>query len=277
MGCRRGFPVRVRPTLTQKDRPRPFCGQNHTEPLSDVTARCQRTNGLLITLSNVPLSIRDIATTMPPIRTGSSFPAISAACSPSSNTDCDTRSAIEAVIGHLKFDGHLGRCNLEGAAGRCRSRHPQRHRLQLQTHPRWLRSLLHEIQKDLLDDFPIQAALNLASLRATCQRWWNWRSSRMPHMGRRLPATLLFRPHCDRDRDSRRDLLNRPFIFTDRYNGEAIRLGMFPARAKALRIPGSENTMSWQLRSFRIMPLPPLSRWAPRRREPSRNSTLRSC
>ncbi len=27
------------------------------------------------------------------------------------------RSAIEAVIGHLKTDGHLGRCHLEGTAG----------------------------------------------------------------------------------------------------------------------------------------------------------------
>ena len=27
------------------------------------------------------------------------------------------RSAIEAVIGHMKADGHLGRCHLKGAAG----------------------------------------------------------------------------------------------------------------------------------------------------------------
>jgi IS5 family transposase len=27
------------------------------------------------------------------------------------------RSAIEAVIGYVKTDGHLGRCHLKGAAG----------------------------------------------------------------------------------------------------------------------------------------------------------------
>jgi hypothetical protein len=27
------------------------------------------------------------------------------------------RSAIEAVIGHMKTDGHLGRCHLKGRAG----------------------------------------------------------------------------------------------------------------------------------------------------------------
>jgi transposase, IS5 family len=44
------------------------------------------------------------------------------------------RSAIEAVIGHMKTDGHLGRCYLKGRDGR--QRHPQRRRLQPPPRPR---------------------------------------------------------------------------------------------------------------------------------------------
>ena len=46
------------------------------------------------------------------------------------------RSAIEPLIGHMKEEGHLGRCYLKGQCRRCRKRHPHRRRLQLPTHPR---------------------------------------------------------------------------------------------------------------------------------------------
>ena len=44
------------------------------------------------------------------------------------------RSAIEAVIGHMKNDGHLGRCYLNGR--RCGQRYPHRRRPQLPPAPR---------------------------------------------------------------------------------------------------------------------------------------------
>ena len=45
------------------------------------------------------------------------------------------RSAIEPVIGHMKAEGHLGRCHLKGRAGDSQ-RHPLRHRIQLPPYPR---------------------------------------------------------------------------------------------------------------------------------------------
>ena len=51
------------------------------------------------------------------IHAASSSPAKSAPCSASSNANCAPRSAIEPVIGHLKAEGHVGRCYLKGRAG----------------------------------------------------------------------------------------------------------------------------------------------------------------
>ena len=46
------------------------------------------------------------------------------------------RSAIEAVIDHMKTDGHLGRCYLKGPRRRCCQRYPHRRRPQLPPAPR---------------------------------------------------------------------------------------------------------------------------------------------
>ena len=45
------------------------------------------------------------------------------------------RSAIEPVIGHVKAEGHLGRCYSQGNRRRRRQRHPHRCRPQLSTRP----------------------------------------------------------------------------------------------------------------------------------------------
>jgi IS5 family transposase len=50
------------------------------------------------------------------IRAASSSRVRSAVCSASSNASSDV-AAIEPVIGHLKTDGHLGRCYLKGRDG----------------------------------------------------------------------------------------------------------------------------------------------------------------
>jgi hypothetical protein len=45
------------------------------------------------------------------------------------------RCAIEAVIGHMKSDGHLGPLPSQGPPRRCRQRHPHRRRPQSPTRP----------------------------------------------------------------------------------------------------------------------------------------------
>jgi hypothetical protein len=52
------------------------------------------------------------------------------------------RSAIEAVIGHMKTDGHLGRCYLKGRAGDAANAVLDRSRLQLAPHPRLAEGLV---------------------------------------------------------------------------------------------------------------------------------------
>ena len=47
----------------------------------------------------------------------SSSPVRSAACSVPSSASYDVDPAIEAAIGHMKNDGHLGRCYLKGRDG----------------------------------------------------------------------------------------------------------------------------------------------------------------
>ena len=71
------------------------------------------------------------------------------------------RSAIEAVIGHMKTDGHLGRCYLKGRR-RCRQRHPQvGYNLRLVL--AWLRILLCLILVAITRAFSSQPALKPAS------------------------------------------------------------------------------------------------------------------
>ncbi len=70
------------------------------------------------------------------------------------------RSAIEAAIGHMKTDGHLGRCYLKGAAGDGRQRHPQGRRTQSPPRPRLAENSLRLILIALGRLFTIQTALN---------------------------------------------------------------------------------------------------------------------
>src|SRR5215470_15505509 len=67
--------------------------------------------------SSGPRSTRDTAATMPQTRAASSSQAKNAGSSAASNASLTRRSAIEAVIGHMKAEGHLGRCYRKGRAG----------------------------------------------------------------------------------------------------------------------------------------------------------------
>ena len=73
------------------------------------------------------------------------------------------RSAIKAAIGHMKTDGHLGRCYLKGAAGDAANviLSGVGHNLRLVL--AWLRILLRLILIALGRLFTIPTALNPAS------------------------------------------------------------------------------------------------------------------
>ena len=73
------------------------------------------------------------------------------------------RSAIEAVIGHLKADGHLGRCYLKGRAGDAANAILSAVGYNLRLVLAWLRALLTQILRALLGHLPAQQALNSAS------------------------------------------------------------------------------------------------------------------
>jgi len=87
----------------------PYDGHTQKRPL-------RTPSGLPAAALNVPMSTRVIAATMRKIRTESSSPGWSAECSAPSG-ELRRRSPIEAVIGHMKANGHLGRCYLKGVAG----------------------------------------------------------------------------------------------------------------------------------------------------------------
>ena len=65
--------------------------------------------------SSGPMSTRDTVATTRKIVVASSSPARSAASSVSSSASC--AAARPLIIGHLKTDGHLGRCYLKGRLG----------------------------------------------------------------------------------------------------------------------------------------------------------------
>src|SRR5499433_3434324 len=73
------------------------------------------------------------------------------------------RSAIEAVIGHMKTDGHLGRCYLKGRAGDAANTvlTAVGHNLRLVL--AWLKALLRLIVLRLLQAFATPSALKSAS------------------------------------------------------------------------------------------------------------------
>jgi IS5 family transposase len=72
------------------------------------------------------------------------------------------RSAIEAVIGHMKTDGHLGRCYLKGRAGDAANVILTAVGHNLRRVLAWLRELLRLVLFVLSQAFPIQPAIKSA-------------------------------------------------------------------------------------------------------------------
>ena len=73
------------------------------------------------------------------------------------------RSAIEAVIGHMKMDGHLGRCNLKGRGGDAANAILSTVGYNLRLVLAWLRILLSLILLTLSRTFSVQLVLTRAS------------------------------------------------------------------------------------------------------------------
>ena len=73
------------------------------------------------------------------------------------------RSAIEAVIGHMKAEGHLGRCYLKGRAGDAANVILSAVGYNLRLVLAWLRIILRVILLALLQTFTIRPALKPAS------------------------------------------------------------------------------------------------------------------
>jgi IS5 family transposase len=73
------------------------------------------------------------------------------------------RSAIEPVIGHMKAEGHLGRCYLKGRAGDAINAILTAAGYNFRRILAWLRTLLRLILIALLVTFQIQPALKQAS------------------------------------------------------------------------------------------------------------------
>src|SRR6202035_1431494 len=73
------------------------------------------------------------------------------------------RSAIEAVIGHLKTDGHLGRCYLKGHAGDAANIVLTAVGYNLRLVLAWLRALLTQILRALLPNLLARPSLKWAS------------------------------------------------------------------------------------------------------------------
>src|SRR6476469_5486342 len=73
------------------------------------------------------------------------------------------RSAIEAVIGHMKMDGHLGRCYLKGREGDAANAILSAVGYNLRLVLAWLRILLSLILLTLSRAFAVQLLLTRAS------------------------------------------------------------------------------------------------------------------
>jgi IS5 family transposase len=73
------------------------------------------------------------------------------------------RSAIEAVIGHMKAEGHLGRCYLKGRAGDAANVILSAVGYNLRLVLAWLRIILRVILLALLQTFTIRPASNRPS------------------------------------------------------------------------------------------------------------------
>src|SRR5207244_7203768 len=111
--------------------------------------------------SSVPMSIRDTAATTPQTRVASSCQGKNAACSAASS-ELRRRSAIEAVIGHMKAEGHLGRCYLKGRAGDAANVILSAVGYNLRLVLAWLRTILRVVLLALFQTFAIRLALKPA-------------------------------------------------------------------------------------------------------------------
>jgi transposase, IS5 family len=107
------------------------------------------------------MSTRDIAATMPQTRAASSsgqkrgvFGRI--------KRELRRRSAIEAVIGHMKAEGHLGRCYLKGRAGDAANVILSAVGYNLRLVLTWLRMILRVVLLALLQTFAIRPAVKPA-------------------------------------------------------------------------------------------------------------------
>src|SRR5262245_47373571 len=109
------------------------------------------------------MSTRGIGVRPRPIHAGSSSPAKSAAVFGVIKRELRRRCAIEAVIGHMKTDGHLGRCHLKGRQGDAANviLTAVGHNLRLVL--AWLRALPRLIVLALLQAFATPSALKSAS------------------------------------------------------------------------------------------------------------------
>src|SRR5438105_13500886 len=101
--------------------------------------------------SSAPMSIRDTAATTPQTRVASSCQGKNAAC-----------SAIEAVIGHMKAEGRLGRCYLKGRAGDAANVILSAVGYNLRLVLAWLRTILRVVLLALFQTFAIRLALKPA-------------------------------------------------------------------------------------------------------------------
>ena len=86
------------------------------------------------------------------------------------------RSAIEPLIGHMKEEGHLGRCYLKGHAGDAANAILTAAGYNFRRILAWLRSLLRLILSALIAALPPQPALNPASYSAVRNIGNTWMS-----------------------------------------------------------------------------------------------------
>ena len=72
------------------------------------------------------------------------------------------RSAIEAVIGHLKAEGHLGRCYLKGRAGDAANAVLSAIGYNLRLLLAWLRMILRLVLLAIIQTFPARSGIKSA-------------------------------------------------------------------------------------------------------------------
>src|SRR5215510_767914 len=108
--------------------------------------------------SSVPMSTRDTAATMPQNPRRVFISGQKRGVFGRIKRELTRRSAIEAVIGHMKAEGHLGRCYLKGRAGDAANVILSAVGYNLRLVLAWLRIILRVILLALLQTFTIRPA-----------------------------------------------------------------------------------------------------------------------